>query len=308
MRGRPVAVWCSAGWRLCSPLAVDHAGHQRRVDLLAAAQHQRGLAVVQPHERARRAQPDGAHERIRDLVAALVVVAHDGAHRIRGAAPRPGLAGADHGRVAVDRAQDAGEPPCRRQRGERSRIPPRRAAHGGVPPPRATACRRCPAAPAGSGCAGDVRRWLSAGWPTGAPAGWPVRPAAPSCRCSSSWPRAPGCRVRRAAASARARGCGRAFRRPARARRCSPRWRWPRAGTSGRAPHPCRVRRGPAARRRTGASWRRSPPRCRAARAGRTARIPGRTTGRAGPRIRCRGPPHAAPRGGMTKAAERAWR
>ena len=65
---------------------VQQAGDQGVVGFFAAAQHDGRLAVVQFHEGARRAQADGAHQRVAHLVALLDLAAHEGAHRIRGAA------------------------------------------------------------------------------------------------------------------------------------------------------------------------------------------------------------------------------
>ena len=48
---------------------VQQDGHERVVGLLAAAQHHGGLAVVQAHEGAGRAQAHGTHQCVADFVA-----------------------------------------------------------------------------------------------------------------------------------------------------------------------------------------------------------------------------------------------
>lgn len=98
---------------------IQHAGDERHVGLVAAPQHDGGVAVVQAHEGARRAQAHGAHQHQADFVALVDLLADQGAHGIGGAAPGARLARADHGGVAVDGAENARQAVHRRQLGQR---------------------------------------------------------------------------------------------------------------------------------------------------------------------------------------------
>ena len=92
-------------------LCVQHRCHQRLVLRAATAQHHGHLPGVQAHEGARRVEPHHFHQRMAHVVAAGIGTGRgDGPGRVGRAATGTGLAGADHGSVAVHRVQHRRQP------------------------------------------------------------------------------------------------------------------------------------------------------------------------------------------------------
>ena len=92
-------------------LRIQHRGHQRLVFRAAAAQHHGHLPGVEAHEGARRVEPHHFHQRMAHVVAAGIGTGRgDGAGRVGCAATGTGLAGADHGSVAVHGVQHRRQP------------------------------------------------------------------------------------------------------------------------------------------------------------------------------------------------------